>query len=185
MNTGLIQTLLESVQALQASVKAIEAKLDNPATMAVPIPTEALESELQAVEEPIKKHPLEDYKITEKDIGSLVVLSDPGGHRNIKASILLEIEDDLAFPYKDGRFAWQHAKPYLDPVALHFKPWHATDEDVPPSDLKDGKWYAMLMEDGSIDISCYPTEWNWNSDDSPIIGYRPLSFVNPILDEEK
>ncbi len=51
MNTGLIQTLLESnqrlvesVQALQASVKAIEAKLDNPSSMVATSPTEAPES---------------------------------------------------------------------------------------------------------------------------------------------
>jgi len=98
---------------------------------------------------------------------------------------LSEIEDTSDLPYKDGRFAWEKAKPYLGPVALHFKPWHATEEDVPPSDLKDGEWFAMLMEDGSIDISCYPTEYWWDRDNSSIICYRPLSFVNPILDEEK
>lgn len=189
MNTGLIQTLLESVQALQASVKAIEAKLDNPATMAVPTSTEAPESGLQAVELPtakeaIKKHPLEDYKITEKDVGSLVAAWDDAECLGRAGSLSKVVWNDYPFEMENGN-SWKHAKPYLDPVALHFKPFYATEEDIPPSDLEDGKWYAMLMEDGSIDISCYPTEWNWNSDDSPIIGYRPLSFVNPILDEEK
>lgn len=180
----LLQTMLSSVQALQASVKAIEAKLDNPASMVVPTSTEAPESGLQAVEEPIKKHPLEDYKITEKDVGSLVAALDDAECLSRAGSLSKVVWNDYPFEMENGT-SWKHAKPYLDPVALHFKPWHATEEDVPPSDLEDGKWYAMLMEDGSIDISCYPTEWNWNSGDSPIIGYRPLSFVNPILDEEK
>jgi len=184
MNTGLIQTLLETVQALQASVKAIEAKLIPPGSVVPTPPTEAPESGLQAVEESIKKHPLEDYKITEKDIGSLVSAWDDTLPSEPTGMVLTDCSGDYG-EFESVNEYYDYAKPYLDPVSLHFKPWHATEEDVPPSDLEDGKWYAMLMEDGSIDISCYPTEWNWNSDDSPIIGYRPLSFVNPILGEEK
>ncbi len=196
MNTGLIQTLLESVQALQASVKAIEVKLDNPSSVVALTTTEAPESglqtvELPTVEEPVadkatKKHPLEDYKVTEKDIDSLVSTWDNAECLSRAGSLSKVVWNDYPFEMENGT-SWKHAKPYLDPVSLHFKPWHTTDEDIPPSDVKDGELVAVLLEDGEIRIDDTPREWNWTNCvyGFRIVGYRPLSFVNPILDEEK
>lgn len=184
----LLQTMLSSVQALQASVKAIEAKLDNPASMVVPTSTEAPESGLQAVEEPIKKHPLEDYKITEKDIGSLVLVWDDVDQDDASVTSLGDVREEGHYPVKSHNgCGWQYAKPYLDTVALHFKPWYATEEDIPPPDVKNGEFVAILLEDGEIRIDDTPREWNWanNVIGFRIVGYRPLSFVNPIVDEEK
>ena len=189
----LLQTMLSSVQALQASVKAIEAKLDNPSSVVAATPVESPESGLQAVElpmaeEPIKKHPLEDYKITEKDIGSLVLVWDGVKPVNANITNLGDVREEGHFPVKsyDG-CGWQYAIPHLDPISLHFKPWYATEEDIPPPDVKNGEFVAILLEDGEIRIDDTPREWNWanNVIGFRIVGYRPLSFVNPILDEEK
>lgn len=194
MNTGLIQTLLESVQVIQASVKAIEAKLDNPSSMVAASPIKVPEIWLEAVELPtadeVIKHPLEDYKITEEDVGSLVVLWDDGDTvMEPQVSRLVKV-GKTSDPYIDQRgHSWDNAKPHLDPVALHFIPFHATDEDIPPSDLKDGEWYAVLFVDGSVHCTDYLEYGYWSKCEEgiphpTIIGYRPLSFVNPILENE-
>lgn len=199
MNAGLIQTLLEAVQTLQASVKAIEAKLDNHSSRVVPTYTEALESGLQAVEFPVaeettKKHPLEDYKITEKDVWSLVVLSDRGDDSQLAETVLWEVGADLDYPYRDSRgFTWQQAKPHLDPVSLHFKPFYATKDSKAPDDLGESG-YAVLWNNGLIEVADSREAMNEDVWKIPgdceewqyvIIGYRPLSFVNPVLDVEK
>lgn len=177
-----------NLMALEALVQALEATLEGKQYDGSGVVLEA------AVEAPIKpKHPLEDYKITEKDIGSLVVLSDRGGDSHLVETVLCEVGADLDYPYKDSRdFAWQRARPHLDPISLHFKPFYATADSKAPDDLGD-IGYAVLWNDGDISVYDNTDEIDENAwhivgdceDEQYIIGYRPLSFVNPLLNGDE
>ena len=167
--------------ALEALVQALEATLEGKQYYGSGV---VLEAAVEAVAKP--KHPLEDYKITEKDIGSLVAAWDDAECLSRAGSLSKVVWNDYPFEMENGT-SWKHAKPHLDPISLHFKPFYATEEDIPPSDVKNGEFVAILLEDGEIRIDDTPREWNWanNVIGFRIVGYRPLSFVNPILDEEK
>lgn len=129
------------------------------------------------------KHPLEDYQITEKDIGSLVTAWDDGSHTssNIHAK-LVGLERWNQFEYHLGFGSWQRAKPYLDPIALHFIPYYATETSVAPDDL--GEHFAVLWNDGDVtvynDTESFDEWQNYNDDYEYVVGYRPLKFVNPL-----
>lgn len=129
------------------------------------------------------KHPLEDYQITEKDIGSLVVFSGDEWHVPFAGPLLGIDEED---GYISGESYQDKAKPCLDPIALHFIPFYATPNSVPPEDL--GNHFAVLWNDGRENVynnfSCEWEEDDWRNyglnDEGYIIGYRPLKFVNPL-----
>lgn len=129
------------------------------------------------------KHPLEDYQITEKDIGSLVVFGGDEWHVPFAGPLLGIDEED---GYISGESYQDKAKPCLDPIALHFIPFYATPNSVPPEDI--GNHFAVLWNDGRENVynnfSCEWEEDDWRNyglnDEGYIIGYRPLKFVNPL-----
>lgn len=124
------------------------------------------------------KHPLEDYQITEKDIGSLVVFGGDEWHVPFAGPLLGIDEED---GYISGESYQDKAKPCLDPIALHFIPFYATEDSVAPDDL--GEHYAVLWSNGDIELvlNVYNEDWTHKKlDELWIIGYRPLKFVNPL-----
>ena len=129
------------------------------------------------------KHPLIDYTVSEKDIGSLVKLWDSAEAYAIDG-ILVELDEEELQPYASRRdMWWESCSPYRDNIKLHFKPWIPTDEDVPPKELKDCVGFAVLFENGDTTVSVSPNYFFWNKGNSSIVGYCKLDFVNPILDK--
>ena len=144
-----------------------------------------------AVDAPVQpKHPLEDYKITEKDVGSLVLYGD-GKHLGRSGKLeycdydpTLDVEG-MDQVYRVNEEVYSKAKPYLDPIALHFIPFYATPDSVAPDDL--GEYFAVLWNEG--DVLVYNNEhldgWqNLGDGYGYIIGYRPLKFVNPLKQDK-
>jgi hypothetical protein len=173
MNTELMvkaQTLLYSnTDKLKALVEALESVCNESNTEVPEIP----------------KHPLINYTVSEKDIGSLVKLWDTT-EAGAFTSFLTSIDKgkvDLHYGNKDAW--WDNAEPYTDTFKLHFKPWVPTEEDVPPKELKDCVGFAVLLENGGIVVSMSPNYVFWDKDkgNSSIVGYCKLDFVNPILDK--
>ena len=128
------------------------------------------------------KHPLEDYEVTEKDVGSLVCVWDAGDEEYPKLDKLLGYSAEAEFyPYVADSSNYRYIKPYLDPIALHFIPFYATEDSVAPDDL--GEHYAVLWNNGDIELvlNVYNEDWTHKKlDELWIIGYRPLKFVNPL-----
>ena len=140
------------------------------------------------VEAEIKpKHISEDYQITEKDVGSLVLVASSILYPEWRGGVLVGADDGSdGLPYKVMGDWWRYAKPHLDPITLHFKPYHATPDSVAPDDL--GEHFAVLFNDG--DVITYGAHepidgWqNLNDGYEYIIGYRPLKFVNPLKQDK-
>ena len=135
-----------------------------------------------AVEAEIKpKHVLEDYKITEKDVGSLVWYnshSDFGDFSNFDILNACHSKD-----------SYKHWEPVLDTFKLFFKPYYATPDSVAPDDL--GEHFAVLWNDGEITIynrdsnGLHINSWKrFEGEDDYMIGYRPLQFVNPLKQDK-
>jgi hypothetical protein len=172
MNTALmtqIQTLIYSNQdRLEALVEALEGVCKEGNTEVSPTP----------------KHPLINYTVSEKDIGSLVKLWDTteaGAFMSILTSIDKE-KVDLHYGNKDAW--WDNAKPFTDTIKLHFHPFVATENSEMPSELEYPAWVAVLLANGVIDISEDASDFIWRSGcEFDIVGYQILSFVNPILDK--
>jgi hypothetical protein len=125
------------------------------------------------VEAEIKpKHPLEDYKITEKDVGSLVWYSPQSDFGDFPNYDILSTAHS-----KDSYQRWQ---PVLDTVKLFFRPFYATEDSVAPDDL--GEHYAVLWSDGRISAlsETWGELWTKDEDQPYAVGYRPLKFVNPL-----
>jgi len=74
------------------------------------------------VEAPVSlKHPLEDYEVTEKDVGSLVYVWDTGYEGYPKLDVLLGYNAEaVSYTYVADSSNYRYAKPHLDPIALHF-----------------------------------------------------------------
>lgn len=131
------------------------------------------------------KHPLEDYQITEKDVGSLCVFTRSGvGEINILHTF---DNGDTDYPFRTKGGYWRRsAEPYLDPIKLHFIPYYATPDSVAPDDL--GEHFAVLWNDGDVILKggLNPSEWRYYGDvgEPYIIGYRPLNFVNPLKQDK-
>jgi hypothetical protein len=172
--------------ALEALVKAMEAHIEAQEVDSGRIDGSGL------VEAPVKpekaKHPLEDYEITKKDVGSLVRIWDGdggAGSDGYYGGTLLSVDEDSRyFRFDCGATCWEHAAPYLDPIALHFKAFYATEDSVAPDDL--GEHFAVLWSNGDIELALNVYNNNNNDwthkklDELWIIGYRPLKFVNPL-----
>jgi hypothetical protein len=132
------------------------------------------------------EHPLEDYEVTEKDVGSLVYVWDAGDERYPKLDKLLGYSAEAEFyPYVADSSNYRCAKPCLDTIALHFIPFYATENSVAPDDL--GEHFAVLWSNGDIELALNAYNNNNNNDwthkkldEFWIIGYRPLKFVNPL-----
>jgi hypothetical protein len=127
------------------------------------------------------KHPLEDYEVTEKDIGSLVYVWDAGDEEYPKLDKLLGYCAEAEFyPYVADSANYRYSKPYLDPIALYFIPFYATENSVAPDDL--GQHFAVLWSDGRISAlsETWGKLWTKDEDQPYAVGYRPLKFVNPL-----
>lgn len=135
---------------------------------------------------PKGKHPLEDYTISEKAIGSVVTFGHSEGTMN-KAGILTDLAAKSAgVPYEVVGCHWRYAVPYADTVKLHFRPFHATKDSAMPDELVHTDWVALLFNCGYITVTEYPaaSDWALNEDNKGvIIGYQILSFVNPVSDK--
>jgi len=172
MNTELmtkVQTLIYSNQdKLEQLVEALESVCDVSNTI---LATKA-------------KHPLEDYIVSEKDIGSLVKLWDVT-EAGAFTSFLTSVDKEKVDSHYGNKDAWwDNAKPFTDTIKLHFKPFVATEDSKMPSELKYGAWVAVLLDNGAIDISEDANDFIWGSgNELDIVGYQVLSFVNPILDK--
>ncbi len=179
-----IEILMANIQdttALEALVRAMEACLEGKEYHS------SGEGVKAVVEAPVKpKHILEDYQITEKDVGSLCVFSEDLCEDTIE--ILRSVDSrDCEWPFQSERDYWfQGAERYLGSVALHFIPFYATEDSVAPDDALAADFVATLWSDGDITIwdkECGQCSLcaNWVYDEySYIIGYRPLSFINPL-----
>jgi hypothetical protein len=146
---------------------------------------EALESvckESNTTVAPEAKHPLEDYTISEKDIGALVFID---GKVSPKPVTHFMLDDKYVFNNREGIWYKDDFKPYTDSIKLHFKPHYATEGSSAPSELVEGRWVAVLFENGTIDITEDYTDFFWaaSGHSCNIIGYQILSFVNPILEK--
>lgn len=139
----------------------------------------ALEALVKAMEASLEG---KGYEVTEKDVGSLVYVWDAGDEEYPKLGKLLVYNVKAEFyPYAATVGNYRYAKPYLDPIALHFIPFYATENSVAPDDL--GKHYAVLWSNGDIELvlNVYNEDWTHKKlDELWIIGYRPLKFVNPL-----
>ena len=168
--------------ALEALVEAMQACLEGEQYDGIGCSGDSLKA---TVEAPVKpKHPLEDYQITEKDVGSLVLVSDSGDG---KIRELGKIDaNSNEYPFEDtSGYGWKHAKPHLDPIKLHFRPFYATSDSVAPDDL--GEHFAVLWSNGEIELALnvYNNDWTHKKlDEFWIIGYRPLNFVNPLKQDK-
>lgn len=170
MNTDLmtkLQTLIYSNQdRLQQLVEALESVCSKSNTTVATEPKVA------------PKHPLDDYTISEKDVGSLFLVDD-------EYLDLLSGVGDRFVGMRDcgSHYSWE-IKPYTNTIKLHFRPFHATEDSKMPSELKHGTWVAVLLDNGVIDISEDASAFIWRSGcECVIIGYQILSFVNPVLDK--
>lgn len=168
--------------ALEALVKAMEASLEGKEYDGSGVDGSGL-VEAPVQQEAVKpKHPLEDYEVTEKDVGSLVYVWDAGDEEypNLDKLLVYNVKAEF-YPYAATVGNYRYAKPYLDPIALHFIQFYATENSVAPDDL--GKHYAVLWSNGDIELvlNVYKVDWTHKKlDELWIIGYRPLKFVNPL-----
>ena len=181
---------------LQKALSILTAQASNP--MALEALVASMEAHLEgkqydgsggslkaAVEAPVQpKHPLEDYQITEKDVGSLCVFTRSGvGEINILHTF---DNGDTDYPFRTKGGYWRRsAEPYLDPIKLHFIPYYATPGSVAPDDL--GEHFAVLWSNGEIELALnvYNNDWTHKKlDEFWIIGYRPLNFVNPLKQDK-
>lgn len=199
-----ILSIVKSLDAIQASLASIEAKIDKPSSevqgtsvTASPDAFEELESALaEVVAEDKVKHPLEDYQISQKDVGSLLEFFDDlkfdydGLARigTLKGSL---DPLDHEYTYLDNTDTpWQYARPYLGELKLHFIPHHAADPGVIPPELLAGNFDAIvsLWDDGTIfmmDEIDQDDEYLWSSyGEHSIVGYLPLNFVNPLKESD-
>ena len=173
MNTELmskVQTLIYSNQdKLEQLVEALESVCNESNITVTPEPVIAL------------KHPLEDYTVSEKDIGSLVFIEGRVSPKPVTHRLL---DDDYVFRNHVGVWYKDDFKPYIDTIKLHFKPFYATKDSEMPSELKDGVWVAVLLDNGVIYISEDASDFIWRSGNQyDTVGYQVLSFVNPVLDK--
>ena len=168
--------------ALEALVEAMQACLEGKEYDSSGIDGSGL------VEAEIKpKHILEDYQITEKDVGSLVLVASSILYPEWRGGVLVGADDGSdGLPYKVMGDWWRYAKPHLDPIKLHFIPYYATPGSVAPDDL--GGHFAVLWNDGDVILKggLNPSEWRYYGDvgEPYIIGYRPLNFVNPLKQDK-
>ncbi len=134
----------------------------------------------------VPRHPYDDYKVSEKDIGSVVKLWDHHLHNKSPCSVLTRLNTTKAcLNYGDVDAWWNKAAPYTDIIKLHFNPYYATADSEMPSELHRGMWIALLFNTGTIDITDCPDDHYWrnNEDFQYIVGYQVLQFVNPVLDK--
>lgn len=167
--------LIANPTALEELVKAMEACLEGGDGDSSGVDGSGL---VEASYEP--KHPLEGYEITKKDVGSLVLVSDYREDGYIP-EVLRGVSVDCCAEFKTTDDYWEYAKPCLDTIALHFKPFYATEDSVAPDDL--GEHYAVLWNNGDIELILNVHNESWTHeelDEFWIIGYRPLKFVNPL-----
>ena len=109
--------------ALEAIVEAMEACLEGGQYDGIGCSGDSLKAAVEAPVQPevVKpKHPLEDYNITEKDVGSLVLVAssilDPEWH----GGALVRADDGSdGLPYKLIGDWWRYAKPHLDLSLIH------------------------------------------------------------------
>jgi len=174
MNTELMvkaQTLLYShIDKLEALVEALESVCS--------------ESNTEVPETPI--HPLINYTVSEKDIGSLVKLWDTTEVNSLTSFLTSVDTDEINLHYGNKDNYWDNAKPYTDTIKLHFKPWVAIEGIGMPSDVASGDCVYVLFNDGRIEGDCNPEDWIWDNSNAvhcTIIGYCKLSFVNPVLEK--
>ncbi len=173
--------------ALEALVSSMEAHLEGKqydgsggslkAAVEAPVQQEAVQP----------KHPLEDYQITEKDVGSLVLVASSILYPEWRGGVLVGADDGSdGLPYNVMGDWWRYAKPHLDTISLHFKPYYATPDSAAPDDL--GEHFAVLWNDGDVILKggLNPSEWRYYGDvgEPYIIGYRPLNFVNPLKQDK-
>lgn len=129
-------------------------------------------------------HPLINYTVSEKDIGSLVKLWDATEAGAFTSFLTSLDKDKVDLHYGNKDAWWDNAKPYTDNIKLHFKPWVATEEGGMPSDVKSGDCVAWLNAQGGVTVTCDPEHYKWRANEElTIIGYCKLSFVNPILEK--
>lgn len=161
--------LIANPAALEELVKAMEACLEDKEYGSSGVDGSGL------VEATVRlKHPLEDYQITEKDVGSLVLVGE--GY----IGVLSGYGADPLWPFETADDDYSCAEPYTASVALHFIPFYATEDSVAPGDL--GDHFAVLWSDGRISAlsETWGELWTKDEDQPYAVGYRPLKFVNPL-----
>lgn len=130
-------------------------------------------------------HPLINYTVSEKDIGSLVYLWDVVDYGF--SDFLADVDKyKVDLNYGNREAWWDNAKPYTDTFKLHFKPWVATSENKMPTDVASGDLVYVLFNNGEIKGDCNPEDWIWSVNkliNTPIVGYCHIKFVNPILEK--
>lgn len=173
MNTELMikaQTLLYShTDKLEALVVALESV--------------CLESNTEVPD--TSTHPLINYTVSEKDIGSLVYLWDVVDYGF--SDFLADVDKyKVDLNYGNREAWWDNAKPYTDTFKLHFKPWVVTSENKMPTDVASGDLVYVLFSNGEVKGHCNPEDWIWSVNkliNTPIVGYCHIKFVNPILEK--
>ena len=170
--------------ALEALVAAMEECLEGGQYDGIGCSGDSLKATVEAPVQP--KHILEDYQITEKDVGSLVLVASSILYPEWRGGVLVEADDGSdGLPYKVMGDWWRYTKPHLDPISLHFIPYYATPDSVAPDDL--GEHFAVLWSNGEIELALnvYNNDWTHKKlDEFWIIGYRPLKFVNPLKQDK-
>ena len=147
---------------------------------------EALESVCElgnTIVAPKAKHPLEDYTISEKDIGALVFIE---GKVSPKPVTHMMLDGDYIYNNREGVWYKDDFKPYTNTIKLHFRPFHATRDSEMPSELVEGIWVALLFSDGTTEVTEHADSYYWKDCGDgacTIVGYQVLSFVNPILEK--
>jgi len=147
---------------------------------------EALESVCElgnTIVAPKAKHPLEDYTISEKDIGALVFIE---GKVSPKPVTHMMLDGDYIYNNREGVWYKDDFKPYTNTIKLHFRPFHATRDSEMPSQILKTDCIAMLFSNGIVDVTNSPDSYYWKDDGDGccvIIGYQILSFVNPVLEK--
>ena len=144
---------------------------------------EALESVCEEINTVVTPEVKEPYRITEKDVGSLVQVE---GVLRAKVVTSPMLSEEFVYSTRDGFYTKEDFTPYLDPIKLHFKPFTATETSQVPDDL--GKHHAILWSHGGVSLHTYsPSKDCWKgkkSDFHPkIVGYCPLQFVNTVLEK--
>jgi hypothetical protein len=187
---SLINSKSTDTIALEALVKVMERVLTEGGYEGSGVGESGLEEAGIGSNEPIYKHPLEDYTVSQKDIGSVVTVWDRYSH-NSEVTILKDVVLYNNLPFQTENSSYTYAAPYRGPIKLHFKPYHATPDSKDPEDLLDGdpEFIALLWDNGMVNV-----KYTWSIADSSfwkfdptehIVGYCPLFFVNPILDSSE
>ena len=135
---------------------------------------EKLEAELASLRQ--KKdtlNPLVGYKLSERDIGSLVNVWDADEYKVPKLLDGISPNKHAKSRFLATGSTWINAEPYLGPISLHFIPFFSTEETpIPP--CGDCEFVFYLHANGIISNVVVPCLG------SPIIGYRVVSFINPV-----